>query len=328
MMTARARVPLWLVSTLWIHCVDAQCKTFQAGLCDGPTDCMCTMGDACAAPVVEAVSRETAAAPSVGSCPGQCRKVVHNQCSGPSSCLLDIGPCDGPGCPSSTVVTVGGVAVKRLKDDASGFFWSNGLECDADGAPNAYNPQDTGLDYLANAGDPGHWWGIATDAAGTPYTQGTYPSGSYSPYPGYYVSTTSLEDAHFPTYDVRRYANAVNLSFVVLPTGSFMSLFGAKLGDACFVYNGANNRSSFALVADTGPSTQIGEGSVALHLALGHDPINAHGRVASGIPSGVHTLCFAGSSTGPVSTQDEVDTHGVALFDAWGGMSRFQKCIL
>ena len=305
--------------------VDAQCKTFQAGLCEGPADCMCTMGDTCAASKGEDTVAQVTA---IGSCPGQCRKVVHNQCSGSSSCLLDVGPCDGPGCPSSTIVTVGGVAVQRLDGDASAFFWSSGLECDADGAPNAYNPQDTGIDYLANAGHPGNWWGIATDAAGTPYTQGSYPRSSYAVYPGYYVSTTSLEDARFPRYDVRRYVNSVNISFVVLPTGSFMTTTHAKLGDVCFVYNGANNHSSYALVADTGPSTQIGEGSVALHFALGHNPLNSQGRVSSGIDSGVHTLCFAGSSEGAVGSQVEVDAHGSALFDAWGGMARFEECIL
>jgi len=301
-----------------------QCMTFQQGLCEGPTDCMCAVGDSCAA---SAVVNSVAQLSTFGSCPGRCRKVMHGQCSGPSSCLLDAGPCDGPGCPSSTIVTVGGVPVQRLDGDVSAFFWSNGLECDADGAPNAYNPQDTGIDYLANAGHPGNWWGIATDASGTPYTQGSYPSGSYAPYPGYYVSTTSLEDARFPTHDVRRYVNAVNISFIVLPTGSFMSKLSAKLGDACFVYNSANNHSSFAIVADTGPSSQIGEGAVALQFALGHNPLNSHGRVASGIASGVRTLCFAGSSKGAVSSQAEVDALGSALFEAWGGMARFQKCI-
>jgi cold shock CspA family protein len=33
---------------------------------------------------------------------------------------------------------------------------------DADGCPRAYGPNDTGLDWTANAGYPGNWWGIVT----------------------------------------------------------------------------------------------------------------------------------------------------------------------
>lgn len=36
-------------------------------------------------------------------------------------------------------------------------------------------------------------------------------------YNSYYVSTTSLMNSSYPSYDVRRYANAVNLTFFVLP---------------------------------------------------------------------------------------------------------------
>ena len=51
------------------------------------------------------------------------------------------------------------------------FYWTGGIEVDADGAPDAYNPSNTGIDYLANAGSPGDWWGISTDSSGTPYVQ-------------------------------------------------------------------------------------------------------------------------------------------------------------
>lgn len=54
-------------------------------------------------------------------------------------------------------------------------------------------PQDTGIDYLVNAGHAGDWWGLSCDGSGTPYVQGKYPPGSYAPFPGYYVSGTSYE---------------------------------------------------------------------------------------------------------------------------------------
>ena len=222
--------------------------------------------------------------------------------------------------------------MKRLQGDKREFFWTNALQCDADGSPNAYNPDDTGIDYLANAGSPGNWWGIATDdgSSGKPYVQGEYPAGSYAPFKGYYVSTTSLEDASFPESDVRRYADAVNLSFIVLPGISDIAGTGAKLGDYAYVHSADTGKSAFAVYADVGPRTQIGEASVALHLALGHDPYNHHtvNRVVSGIDSGVLVLVFPGSGDGQLPSQAEVESKGAAALQAWGGAARVEKCLL
>src|SRR5258708_2675267 len=81
-----------------------------------------------------------------------------------------------------------------------------GLAVDADGSPHAYAPSGSGLqglDYLANAGHSGNWWGIATDSHGMPYIQG--PN---TPAPGYYVSTTALEDGSKAVNDPARYVNS------------------------------------------------------------------------------------------------------------------------
>jgi Fungal chitosanase of glycosyl hydrolase group 75 len=66
------------------------------------------------------------------------------------------------------------------------------LGIDADGSPHAYHPNGSppGLDYLANAGKPGNWYGIVTDnqkASGNPVVQG-----SSDPAPGFYISSTAL----------------------------------------------------------------------------------------------------------------------------------------
>ena len=68
------------------------------------------------------------------------------------------------------------------------------MDIDADGSPHAYHPNGSppGLDYLANAGSPGNWWGIATDnqkSSGNPVVQD-----SSDPAPGFYVATTALID--------------------------------------------------------------------------------------------------------------------------------------
>ena len=48
--------------------------------------------------------------------------------------------------------------------DSTAFFYESGMTIDADGAPNAYHPDNTGLDDLANAGAPGSWQGLAKNS--------------------------------------------------------------------------------------------------------------------------------------------------------------------
>jgi len=52
------------------------------------------------------------------------------------------------------------------------FFYEAGMTIDADGAPNAYHPDNIGLDDLSNAGSPGYWMGLAKNADGEPFVQG------------------------------------------------------------------------------------------------------------------------------------------------------------
>src|SRR6516164_5607669 len=88
---------------------------------------------------------------------------------------------------------IGGSNIYNLYDDNSDFFYRSGLEIDANGAYHAYHPDGrSGLDYLGNAGQPGNWWALVTDTgqpSGRPVIQ--TPN---DPAPGFYISTTSLED--------------------------------------------------------------------------------------------------------------------------------------
>ena len=82
------------------------------------------------------------------------------------------------------------------------------MTIDADGAPNAYHPDNTGLDDLKNAGAPGYWEGLAKDKDGEPFVQG--PD---DPFPGYYVSATALADRSKPVNDPTRYVDASKIPF-------------------------------------------------------------------------------------------------------------------
>src|SRR5262245_58821807 len=92
------------------------------------------------------------------------------------------------------------------------FLFISGMAIDADGAPNAYHPDNTGLDELANAGVPGHWNGIITDRKGHPLVQQ-----ESDPFPGYYISCTSLEDDAKKFSDPNRYVDASKIPYVALP---------------------------------------------------------------------------------------------------------------
>lgn len=143
------------------------------------------------------------------------------------------------------------------------------LAIDADGSPHAYAPHDSGLpglDYLANAGSTGNWYGIACDHQGTPFIQQ-----DSDPAPGYYVSTTALEDPSKALRDPARYVNSETIPFVVIPSSP---KFGIVLGDVGFALNLGTGDSSQFVVGDIGPHNQFGEASIAVarNLILNSDP--------------------------------------------------------
>jgi hypothetical protein len=200
------------------------------------------------------------------------------------------------------------IPIGRLSG-SSAFFYESGMTIDADGAPNAYHPDNTGLDDLANAGTPGRWEGLAKDADGEPFIQG--PS---DPFPGYYVSATALADRSKPVNDPTRYVDASRIPFLVLPGGMARQL-GARPGDFAVVFNLRNSKSSYALFGDVGPYDRIGEGSVALAENLG---IRSDAR-NGGARGGILYLVFPGSGNGRPRTIEEINEEGQRLLQDWEG---------
>ena len=198
------------------------------------------------------------------------------------------------------------------------FFYESGMYIDADGAPNAYNPQNTGLDDLANAGEPGHWSALAHDENGDPYIQG-----ADSAYPGYYVSTTALSDRTKSSDDPAKYVDATAVSYIVLPHG-FSRQMGARLGDFAVVLNLRNGKHSSAIFADIGPGDSIGEGSMALaeNLAVRSSPRRG------GAGHGIVYMVFPGSGNGQPRTTEEINTQSEKLVEQWGGIARLTACAM
>jgi len=193
------------------------------------------------------------------------------------------------------------------------FFFTTGMAIDADGAPNAYHPDDTGIDELANAGWPGHWNGIITDRDGIPLLQQ-----EADPFPGYYISCTSLADNTKQLSDPTRYVDATKIPYVALPE-EIAESGGARLGDFAFVFNLHNGKSSFATYADIGI---LGEGSVALAERLGISPNARHG----GESDGVLYMFFPGSGNMKPRTIGEIQSEGERLLSDLGGIETISYC--
>jgi hypothetical protein len=203
---------------------------------------------------------------------------------------------------------------------AGAFVFEAGMTIDADGAPRAYHPDGkSGLDFLANAGRPGDWFGVVTDNGrkdGTPVVQG-----QTDPAPGFFVSPTSLVDASRPARDPRRYVDSSSVPYVALAPQ--VRSLGVHLGDFTIVLNRRNGKNSPAIFADIGPSDRLGEGSIALAEALGVPPSPKHG----GALSGLAYLVFPGSGSAQPRAVAEISSETDRLLSTFGGLDRLRRCL-
>jgi Fungal chitosanase of glycosyl hydrolase group 75 len=154
---------------------------------------------------------------------------------------------------------IAGVEVSEL---ASGIavFYRAGMDVDADGSPHAYNPENSGLDVNEDALDGSEWVGVVTDDDGSPIIQN-----SSDPAPGFYVSTTSLEDPRQAVTNPSRYVDATKIPYIVIPGGE---LGRARLGHPTIVLDVLTGSRVKGIVADAGPRDKIGEASMFLAAAI------------------------------------------------------------
>jgi hypothetical protein len=213
------------------------------------------------------------------------------------------------------------------------FFFRAGMTIDADGAPNAYHPDPAfGLDDLKNAGCKGNWKGIATDESGEPCIQD--PD---DPFPGYYISTTSLynPDPEIGWCDPRKYVDATEIPYIVLPLKDHLDL-GASPGCLAIVFNMENELVKPAIFADYGPETWLGEGSIRLvndlklEIKYSCDPKYKDMRITGGggdiKEMSLIYLVFPQSGSGKPLTSEEIEKEAFRLYDEWGGIDRLRTC--
>ncbi|MFV8753621.1 hypothetical protein ACNOYE_23960 [Nannocystaceae bacterium ST9] len=220
-----------------------------------------------------------------------------------------------PDCSSRETLELAGRQVDRLSDQS--VMFRAGMAIDADGSPHAYHPDDTGLDFLANAGEPGNWWALVVDGEGVPIVQT-----AADPAPGYHVSMTALEDRTRATTDPRRYVDAETIAFVVLPP-ALKKWSGAKLGDLALVVDPESGKRSLAMFADLGPRDRLGEGSIALAKALGIPDDPRRG----GTTRALVWLVWPGSGDGKPHDAAWIGEQGEAALARWGGLARLERCL-
>jgi hypothetical protein len=206
------------------------------------------------------------------------------------------------------------MAVEKFKNTPELVTWDGPFNIDADGAPNAYGPSSKpGLDYLANAGGPGNWYGILVNAKGEPLVQG--PN---DPCPGMYISPTSLVDKGYAAHDPRRYVDSTSIPYLACAKDLLQG--GVKLGDVGFAYNRATGLWAAGVVADAGPRGKYGEGSIAMAKAIGIKNISPKN---GGAGSGIVVVIFKGTSLGWPRVPAEINDQVQVLVAKAGGITAF-----
>ncbi len=226
----------------------------------------------------------------------------------------------------------------RQKEKGPYIFITNDVKIDADGAPNAYHPDDVGLhctkgtgfkglDCPANGGYPNQsWWRVAIVPDPKNNDKGyVQPSGQFK---GYFVSQTSLRDNSKLDIDPDKYVDSTSIPYFVFP-GKFYKKSGTGLvGDYGFAINMDNGNSSSFVVADVGPSNaHLGEMSIALGAALGGESPNP--RTGSGTPKGkIAYIVFPYTKATPKwpVEQSDINEKVTALLASNGGVEMLQAC--
>lgn len=196
------------------------------------------------------------------------------------------------------------------------MFFIARMHIDADGDPRAYGPPGSGApETSANA--PADVLVSDPSAYDRLYHQGGVPG-------GFYVSKTSLEDHTKAVTDPQRYVDSSTIPYMVIPR-RIPELAHLRLGDLGVVVNTISWSRCFAIFADIGPPSEIGEGSMALADAihLSHDP--QHGGIEE---RKIAYLVFPQSSTGWPRTLNDINGVTSRLYRDWGGLGRLRLAIL
>lgn len=220
------------------------------------------------------------------------------------------------------------ITLYRSPTSSTYFYLSNHMAIDADGSPNAYHPDDIGLDYLANSGYPNKRWWKSILVVDPHDNRNAYVQQS-GEYKGYFVSKTALQDKTLLPTNPKRYVDARNIPYIVFPRSFWKKKGTGLLGDLGYAVNLKTGDKTAFVVADIGPSrASLGEVSIALAEKLGGNNVNP--RNGSGIPEGeILYVLFPYSSRvhkWPLSDA-MIDNQSNLLLKEIGGLDQIHLCL-
>ena len=220
-----------------------------------------------------------------------------------------------------------GAQIRKLPDGRAYFYAITRMAIDADGAPNAYHPQDKGIDALANAGFPGgNWKAILVADPAKPNEPFVQPQGEFA---GFFVSQTTLQHRSLPATDIRRYVDSRQVPYIVFPGGFFALQGTGGFGDFGVAMNTDNGKESPFVVADAGPrDAPLGEVSIRLAENLGGRNVNP--RTGASMPRGHYVyFIFPRTRSHPAwpASSEQVQRRTQELLADVGGWDRVLACV-
>jgi hypothetical protein len=248
---------------------------------------------------------------------------------------------------------IGTISISRDPQTKALVFTSQ-MQVNTDGAPDSYHPEDIGITHICNGVSVGAncvwkanclvdfnkakaedfngptkicFFAMATQQNGKPIIQ--TPN---DPKPGYFVSTTALQQPGVDRNTPQAQLDSNHIPFIVIPRPWQQSATpGVNLGDFAVVLRKSTGQISFAIVGDLGPKRKLGEGSVALHQALGNDPFHIRfgkRRACQGIGGrDVMYVIFPNSrKSGQQITKELIDQEGDILLKKFGGENKLLTC--
>jgi hypothetical protein len=162
---------------------------------------------------------------------------------------------------------------------------------------------------------------------------------------GFLVSATALHKPQVAdACDITNYADALVTPAIVLPKNPAQGVLsgfaqrGARVGDLVVAFLRDKPEPVFAVVGDTGPAGELGEGSVALNgrlLGKTAEPVNYQELRGKGVFKGkawvtppTVVIVFPGTrnAADPWMTPERIEAAARPLFEKWGGIARAQSC--
>jgi Fungal chitosanase of glycosyl hydrolase group 75 len=167
------------------------------------------------------------------------------------------------------------------------------------------------------------WFAIAT----RPPERGKYrPCIQQSgPFVGFFVAQTSrAADSSKDVCDPSHWISSTEIPYVTLP-GSRLRAVGVTPGDLALVHRrlADGDHIVVAVAGDTGNRDELGEGSIALHRALGN--VSARPR-PDGIVDGVTTFMFPRRRAAEPITAPGLESQKDALLASVGGQAAVVAC--